>query len=519
MTIKQLKVVNTTPLNAQGTFDIGLRDNLLIKPNSKVGLKKFLLQQKPVEVFKIDVGKQTFIFNPDEQGGGSLVSLPNADRNITFGEEGLIFASLYDLAKAVQLAINKSLICGDLKKDIKEYVVQSPSKPTLDAGLDVYFNVNADSGTMDFAFTSYGLSDVLKNSFEASNEKSMNDGRGFRVSNLNQAFVVKGSKNTRLIKGSFQSYTQITQIGRLGYDYTIGLCDPSLDPSQTHTDTNIPFSVSKTGTEAEGAVKWLLRDGATATPVDITASYTYAVGDYIMFFVSEGKLNLGIYPLDTSIPNTPDAFRAGRVAKYTYTFTNFSLEDDKQYVPVIASKVGFTGGATPDKTQRPQFSQFKSISTIDPKSLTIASPNGVRRVVKLDFSGAKQLSKQLGFASSTLISPYTASALFAGNKDPNFNKILDLGLFWSLPTQTFVATGDKTQNSKQNMIASFTPQRQTEASDTLYYENEITYTDIGNFSEMNISSLSFRLVNEFPNVLNNVPETDYISFVLYIKDE
>ncbi len=110
MTIKQLKVVNTTPLNAQGTFDIGLRDNLLIKPNSKVGLKKFLLQQKPVEVFKIDVGKQTFIFNPDEQGGGSLVSLPNTDRNITFGEEGLIFASLYDLAKAVQLAINKSLI-------------------------------------------------------------------------------------------------------------------------------------------------------------------------------------------------------------------------------------------------------------------------------------------------------------------------------------------------------------------------------------------------------------------------
>jgi len=519
MTIKQLKVVNTTPLNAQGTFDIGLRDNLLIKPNSKVGLKKFLLQQKPVEVFKIDIGKQTFLFNPDEQGGGNLVSLPNYDRSITFGEEGVVFASLYDLAKSVQLAINNSLICGSLRQDIKPFVVQSSTKSTNDAGLDVYFNVNDDTGTMDFAFNSYALSDVLKNSFATSNLVSVNDGRGFRVSNLNQAFAVKGSKNTRLIKGAFQCYTQITQIGRLGYDYSIGLCDPSLDVSQTHTDANIPFSLSKTGTEAEGAVKWFLRDGIADPAVNITSSYTYAVGDYVMYFVSEGKLNLAIYALNTGIADTPDAFRAGKLPKYSYTFTTFSLEDDKQYVPVIASKTGFTGGATADKTLRPQFSQFKSISTIDPKSLTIPSPNGVRRVVKLDFSGAKQLSKQLGFASSTLISPYTATAFFAGNKDPNFNKILDLGLFWSLPTQTFVATGDKTQNSKQNMIASFTPQRQTEASDTLYYENEITYVDIGNFSEMNISSLSFRLVNEFPNVLNNVPATDYLSFVLYIKDE
>ena len=516
MTIKQLKVVNTTALNKQGTFDIGLRDNLLIKPNSKVGLKKFLLQQKPVEVFGIDIGKQTFIFNPDAQGGGTLVSLANADRSIGFGADGLKYASLYDLAKSVQLAINNTLICGDFKKDIKPFVVQSATNPTNDAGLDVYFNVNASSGTMEFSFTSYGLSDVLKNSFSASNFIQINDGRGFRVSNMNKAFVIKGSKETRLIKGAFQTYTQITQIGRGDYNYTIGLCDPSLTIQNTHTEGNIPFGIMKTGTDGEDAT-WYLRDGNNVvTPIN---SYTYAVGDYVVFFTSQGKLNLAIYPLDATIPDTPDAFRAGKEPKYTYTFTSFSLENQKEYVPIIASNAGFTGDATP-VSNRPQFSQFKSISTIDPLNLNIPSPNGVKRVVKLDFSGAKQLSNQLGFATSTLISPYATSLIFAGTKDPNFNKILDLGLFWSLPTQTFVATGDKTRNAKENMIASFTPQRKLELSDTLYYDEEITYVDIGNYGEMNISSLSFRLVNEFPNVSNaNIPETNYLSFVLYIKDE
>jgi len=230
-----------------------------------------------------------------------------------------------------------------------------------------------------------------------------------------------------------------------------------------------------------------------------------------------GKLNLAIYPLDTSIADTPDAFRAGKTPKYTFTFQNYSLKDDKEYVPIITS-LGFSSTQT-DPAERPLFSQFKSISTIDPKSLVYSSPNGVKRAIKLDFRGAKQLSNQLGFSSSTLLTPYSNYSQFMGSKDPNFNKILDLGLFWSLPTQTYVATGDKTRNAKENMIASFTPQRQTTLSDTLYYDEEITYVDIGNLNEMNISSLSFRVVNEFPNVLNNVPETDYISFVLYIKDE
>jgi hypothetical protein len=517
MTIKQLKVVNTTPLNAQGTFDIGLRDNLLIKPNSKVGLKKFLLQQKPVEVFAIDIGKQTFIFNPDKQGGGSLVSLPCPDRSITFGSAGLKFASLYDLAKSIQLAINNTLICGDLKKDIKPFVVQSSTNPTNDAGLEVSFGVNASSGTMEFAFNSYALSDVVKNSFEKSNAVLVNSERGFRVSDLTKAFVVKGSRETRLIKGSFQVYTQITQFGRAGYDYGIGLCEPSTTLAETHIAGNIPFSLSRQTTFAGlgAGWEWYVRDGTTKPPFQIT--YNDAVGDYVVFFVSEGKLNLAIYPLDTSIPFKADAFRAGAVPKYSYTFTNFSLESGTEYVPVISSE-GIQLEATPI-ADRPQFSQFKSISTIDPKSITLASPNGVKRVITMDFTGAKQLSNQLGFSSSTLISPPSSNVIFSGSKDPNFNKILDLALFWSLPTQTYVATGDKTQNSKQNMIASFTPERQTTLSDTLYYENEITYVDIGNLNEMNISSLSFRLVNEFPNVLNNVPATDYLSFVLYIKDE
>ena len=520
MTIKQLKVVNTTPLNAQGTFEIGLRDNLLIKPNSKVGLKKFLLQQKPVEVFGIDIGSQTFFFSADAQGGGEDVSKPVGDKTITFGSEGLKFGSLYDLAKSLEIAIKSTFVCGDFKNDIKPYVVQQASFPTNDAGLDVYFNVNEDTGNMEFSFTSYALTDVIQNSFESRNITEKNSGRGFSVRNMLYGFYYKGSSDTRLIAGSFQCYTQITQLGRGDYNYVIGLCDPSVKittPTNANTLNSIDFGLVKT----EGSIdnitdaQWAIKDGNS--PSSIITGYTWAVGDYVVFFMTLGKLNLAIYPLDTSIADTPDAFRAGKTPKYTFTFQNYSLKDDKEYVPIITS-LGFSSTQT-DPAQRPLFSQFKSISTIIPESLVYSSPNGVKRAIKLDFRGAKQLSNQLGFSSSTLLTPYSNYSQFMGSKDPNFNKILDLGLFWSLPTQTYVATGDKTRNAKENMIASFTPQRQTTLSDTLYYDEEITYVDIGNLNEMNISSLSFRVVNEFPNVLNNVPETDYISFVLYIKDE
>jgi hypothetical protein len=516
MTIKQLKVVNTTALNSQGTFEIGLRDNLLIKPNSKVGLKKFLLQQKPVEVFGIDIGSQTFLFSADAQGGGEDVSKPVGDKTITFGTEGLKFGNLYDLAKAFENAIKSTLVCGDFKSDIKPYVVQKASFPTNDAGLDVYFNVNEDSGNMELSFTSYALTDVIQNSWEMKNITGKNSGRGFSVRNMTTGFYCKGSSNTRLIEGSFQCYTQITQLGRNSYDYVIGLCDPSVvinTPTNANTLNSIDFGILKTDDNADA--QWSIRDGGSLAT--IITGYTWAVGDYVVFFMTLGKLNLAIYPLDTSIADTPDAFRAGKTPKYTYTFQNYSLDDEKEYVPIITSLE--IASAPTDPTERPLFSQFKSISTIDPKSLVYSSPNGVKRAVKLDFRGAKQLSNQLGFSSSTLLTPYSNYSQFMGSKDPDFNKLLDLGLFWSLPTQTYVATGDKTRNAKENMIASFTPQRQTTLSDTLYYDEEITYVDIGNLNEMNISSLSFRVVNEFPNVLNNVPETDYISFVLYIKDE
>lgn len=516
MTIKQLKVVNTTALNSQGTFEIGLRDNLLIKPNSKVGLKKFLLQQKPVEVFAIDIGSQTFLFSADAQGGGEDVSKPVENKTITFGAEGLKFGNLYDLAKAFGNAIKSTLVCGDFKSDIKPYVVQNASFPTNDAGLDVYFSVNEDSGNMELSFTSYALTDVIQNSFESKNITGKNSGRGFSVRNMLYSFYSKGSRDTRLIAGSFQCYAQITQLGRNSYDYVIGLCDPSVvitTPTNANTLNSIDFGILKTDDNTDA--QWSIKDGGS--PSSIITGYTWAVGDYVVFFMTLGKLNLAIYPLDTRLADTPDAFRAGKTPKYTYTFQNYSLNDEKEYVPIITSLN--IGSAPTDPTERPLFSQFKSISTIDPKSLVYSSPNGVKRAVKLDFRGAKQLSNQLGFSSSTLISPYSNYSQFMGSKDPNFNKILDLGLFWSLPTQTYVATGDKTRNAKENMIASFTPQRQTTLSDTLYYDEEITYVDIGNLNEMNISSLSFRVVNEFPNVLNNVPETDYISFVLYIKDE
>ena len=45
MVVKNLKVINNDKLNTDGTFEIGLRDALLISKNSKVTLDKFVYRQ------------------------------------------------------------------------------------------------------------------------------------------------------------------------------------------------------------------------------------------------------------------------------------------------------------------------------------------------------------------------------------------------------------------------------------------------------------------------------------------
>jgi len=65
-------------------------------------------------------------------------------------------------------------------------------------------------------------------------------------------------------------------------------------------------------------------------------------------------------------------------------------------------------------------------------------------------------------------------------------------------------------------VGSFTPVRSVDRYDTLSYNSSLPFVTIGNDQQMNISSLSFRVINEYTG---KAIDSSYLSFNLVIKDE
>ena len=81
---------------------------------------------------------------------------------------------------------------------------------------------------------------------------------------------------------------------------------------------------------------------------------------------------------------------------------------------------------------------------------------------------------------------------------------------------SFIASADKKRNAREKLIATFSPGRSVDRYDSLIYNSSLPYVSIGNNEQMNISSLSFRVINEYTGEALN---SAYLSFNLLIKDE
>jgi hypothetical protein len=156
----------------------------------------------------------------------------------------------------------------------------------------------------------------------------------------------------------------------------------------------------------------------------------------------------------------------------------------------------------------PVFSEFKVTNTnIETRNLS--------RVIELDFSETS-LANELGFSSSVLSSRYSPSVGFIGTSSPSFFSLQDISVYWSLPMQSFISSADKKRNAREKLVASFTPVRSVDRYDTLSFNSSLPFTTIGNDQQMNISSLSFRIINEYTG---KAIDSSYLSFNLVIKDE
>jgi hypothetical protein len=506
-TLKQLKVINNAQLSADGTFSIGLRDNLVIKPNSKVGLSKFLCKE---------LTDQSFTLKTDD--GFPARSLPTPLRTITV-PKGVY--TQRDLMSIMNKACNTSLVCGDLTggNTFTSFVSQSSTSPTIDAGLDIEFQPATDGG-LSFKFTSRKLSMVFDDvngaiatpfGVNLVNIGGVDNNVGMVPQELDSYWGYAGQNP--IVKGAYQAYIQLVQMGKVGVDWYWGL--RFLDDA---TENNTDSVVCGIHRRADGTWELVDTDVLTGQRVFIPITYTWSAGDFFILFSANGQLQLQIYAGD---PTTLDGIGGVLGLKYnsiTDLTLGFTIYKDVLQSPNVNFRSVVAKGVNNSLLLEPTDAPaYRMLWSCDRATLPLGQ--GQPRIITLDFSQSGDLIAQLGLATSILQSPtYQIITTFTGVATSTITKVQDLAIYWSLPCHTYVASQDRRKVGRENMIASFTPYRTANTTDNLFFQEEIAFTDIGNLETMNISTLQFRVINLYDNY-NNPLKTTYLSFVLFIQEE
>ena len=519
--IKQLKVINNATLAADGTFSIGLRDPLVIRPNAKVGLSKFLCKEELPLTTLIELKTdQTFTLKTDNGFPARSLTVPPRSVVVPKG-----IYSQQQLMNAMNFQCNKVLVCGDVLggTTFEDYVRQRIIRPTIDCGLDIIFEPT-DDGALSFEFQSNRIQMCL-GEIPSESGDSTTLGQIFGMTpqavgdepqNISAVPQVLNewwgyASDNEIIKGAYQSYIQLTSEGKVGCDWYWGLRYKE-DALTSNTDP-VRAGIHK---KADGT--WELLDTAFATgfPIVKSIAYTFASGDYFVLFTAQGQLQLQIYAGD---PETQDGILNVGALKYnslTDLPKGFTVYSDLLGAQNVNFRLVINKGTQNTEEEDPiDLPFFRMIWSTDRQGF----PQGQSRIITMDFSQAGDLVAQMGLATAILQSPiYQNTTTFTGIATSTVSRVQDIAIYWSLPAMTFVGSADRAKDGRENMVASFTPSRALTTTDNLFYQEEVVFTDIDNRQLMNISTIQFRVINLYQNY-NNPLKTTYLSFVLFIQEE
>ena len=413
---------------------------------------------------------------------------------------------------------NVSLKCGDVGggTTFSKYVAQRVINPTIDCGLDVIFQPQ-DNGLLNFSFTSNAISMVFEPFQENANAYNIIlDEVGDAPRNISaEPFTLNSywgySGTNQIIKGAYQAYTQIIRDGKVGTDWYWGI--RYMDDATANNTDPVVAGFHRKG---DGTCELVDTNILTGLSVAVPIPYVIAEGDFLVCYTAEGQLQFQAYAGD---PNTQDgvldvgALKFDSISVLPKGFNIYSAllgDDNVNFRHVLSKGISETTIDNPNDTPF-----FRMLWSAD--RLTV--PNGVNRTITMDFTNAGDLSQQLGFTTQILVSPVPQqNTSFTGVQTAVSSRVQDIALYWSLPAHTYVASQDGSKNSRENMIASFTPSRQLNTTSNLFFQEEIAYTDIGNLQTMNISTIQFRVINLYSK-FNSPLKTNYLSFVLFIKEE
>lgn len=491
MVVKNLKVIQSTRLNQDGTFQIGLRDPLLINKNSKITLDKFVYKQRSGNA--VDYAPsvvQLYMFNPDTLGTIGK-SLPVKDRVVDFPAGK--YKSANQVLKALQDGMIRTLQTGDkeapnsISTTLTDYFTQIPTNPTNDGGLEIEGSVDSKTGNVFLDFTQYPMrlidqNNIIDNIFI----EDLGGVETYQLVDDLEYFWM--ACEHQIVKSAFQMQVTIEQVGLPAYAFFIGLrkaSDPIVD-NTSNIDIGFLFHNEKI----------TFYDG-TATPVEIDASVKLEAGDAVVMYVQNSLVYIDIITIATNM------------VKESKQITSFGIGDSSIPYKAVICSAPEQQGTIGQAGDAPIFSNF-ALTYKDDEDLS------TKRKIEVNFSESSTLANQLGFPSTDLIGDHSTKTTFFGTSAPSFFQLQDVSIYWSLPMQTFVASGDRKRNAKEQLISCFTPTRSVDRYDNLSYNSSLPYVSIGNNEQINISSLNFRIMNEYTS---KPLQSEYLSFNLIIKDE
>ena len=527
MVVKNLKVINNDKLNTDGTFEIGLRDALLISKNSKVTLDKFVYRQGTSSIDKYKKSKIPIKITMTADVSGTLgISDPSTPISFTLNDLSTVNDFLKKLDIQIARHLNGGNPNGNIWQDYKYWLGQYDEdnlgkKTSRDVGLDVWSNIDNTTNNININVISYKSTVVATQdeNCKIQNVELEDDNSFVAGDNDNQLWYVAGS--FPIVKSAFQMYFEIDsiwsdpedayrpfEIGVRDFsktDYTSSIGEVYDDEDGVITPACISWGIRVTDTEYY-LINMNLQE---ALPLDVAVQG----GQKIMIYSggSNGKNLEGFDYMTIFIFNSLDQILYKNTFAYPSGTGNtkgiFLGEHFIQYRLWAGDVVGIEGADLSAKGL--QIKDFQgTVSNIEVL--------GLAREFQLDFSECGSLANELGFTSSIVNGGYTSFGLIVGQQSPSFYAIQDISIYWSLPMLSFIASADKKRNAREKLISTFSPSRSVDRYDSLIYNSSLPYVSIGNNEQMNISALSFRVINEYTGEALN---SAYLSFNLLIKDE
>ena len=449
-------------------FNNNIQSDLILKPNSKIGLQNVSFQKKEENIV-----------------------IDNQNKKITY-DNGGSFITTVDLTEQIYNKNNFKDFLIDL--DLQCNSGLDSSEPT-DIGVGFDFQTKPDNKLKIQSKISFQINPTTR--FGAVNVNKINPGSIFKSTTANAWDANIGSNALVAFDGINGCGIFRVQIGALaatGFGFYIGLSD--VEPQDMGGDFNpnkCQFLINAENSNSP----YRFIDPANPTlstsslnPVSFSSPDTNNDNDILAIEASEGKIELKIYetgnPGGRILPGTTPQ-------KYTGSNLLFPIIGFYQQTGTNVKNISYTfaedfSEPTLTNTNITELKENLVFSTLTPPQQDNSEQD---KSFQFETSA---LASSLGFAQRTL-NAFVDEFFFVADESVRFFDNTECYLVESLNLQFDSFDGSRGQEKRRNLLAVIQNIRDRTEADVLFDSNSITYIDINNAHPLPLRNLQFRILN------------------------